>query len=65
MGLQSRESLSRGNFGTPIRESRNKMSFGYGPHGEAQRILFRGRWWFPPSPGRGESCEFKVACGSS
>ncbi len=22
-------------------------------------------WWLPPSPGRGESCEFVFACGSS
>jgi hypothetical protein len=21
-----------------------------------QRILYGGRWWLPPSPGRGESC---------
>ncbi len=24
-----------------------------------------GRWWFPPSPGPGESCESMFACGSS
>jgi hypothetical protein len=35
------------------------------PRGEAQSILHRGKWWLPPSPGRGESCESKVACGSS
>jgi len=23
-----------------------------------QRILYGGRWWLPPSPGRGESSEF-------
>jgi hypothetical protein len=22
-----------------------------------------GRWWLPPSPSHGESCEFEVACG--
>ncbi len=24
---------------------------------EAQRIQYGGRWWLPPSPGRGESSE--------
>jgi len=24
-----------------------------------QRILYGGRWWLPPSPGRGESCGSK------
>jgi hypothetical protein len=29
-----------------------------------QRILYGGRWWLPPSPGRGESNEsvLPVAC---
>jgi hypothetical protein len=45
-------------------ESRDKKPFGCGPRGEAQSILYRGRWWLPPSPGRGESCESKVARGS-
>jgi hypothetical protein len=32
--------------------------------GVMQRILYRGRWWLPPSPGRGESSEsvLPVAC---
>jgi len=33
--------------------------------GELQKILYGGRWWLPPSPGRGESNESKVACGLS
>jgi hypothetical protein len=33
--------------------------------GELQRILYGGRWWLPPSPGRGESSESKVARGLS
>jgi hypothetical protein len=32
-----------------------KRSFGCSLGGELQRILYRGRWWLPPSPGRGES----------
>ncbi len=35
MGPLSYESLNFGNFGTPIWESRDKMSFGCGPRGEA------------------------------
>jgi hypothetical protein len=29
-----------------------------------QRILYGGRWWLPPNPGRGESSEsvLPVAC---
>jgi hypothetical protein len=27
--------------------------------GELQRILYGGRWWLPPNPGRGESSESK------
>jgi len=41
------------------------MSFGCGPRGEAHNILEGGRWWLPPCSGRGESCEFKFAHGSS
>jgi hypothetical protein len=41
------------------------MTFGCWPHGQAQRILQGGRWWLPPSPGHGESCEFMFARGSS
>jgi hypothetical protein len=46
----------RDNFGTPTRESREKEPFGCSPRNVAQRILYGGRWWLPPSPGRGESC---------
>jgi hypothetical protein len=34
MGPQSCKSPKFGNFGTTILESWDKMSFGYGPHGE-------------------------------
>jgi hypothetical protein len=50
---------SRDNFGTPFRESREFVPFGCSLHGELQRILYGGRWWLPPSPGRGESCVSK------
>jgi len=46
MGLQSRRSPGR------------EKSFGCGPRGEVQSIIYGGRWWLPPSPGRGESCVF-------
>jgi hypothetical protein len=42
-----------------------KKLFRCGCHGVMQRILYGGRWWFPPSSGRGESCESKVAHGLS
>jgi hypothetical protein len=46
-------------------KSRDKMSFECGSRGEMQKILWRGRWWLPPSLGCGESCESKFAYGSS
>jgi hypothetical protein len=33
--------------------------------GQTQSILLRGRWWLPPSLGRGESCEFMFGHGLS
>ncbi len=46
----------RDNFGTPTWESREKEPFGCSLRGALQRILYGGKRWFPPSPGRGESC---------
>jgi hypothetical protein len=46
----------RDNFGTQTWESREKEPFGCSLGGMAQRILNGGRWWLPPSPGRGVSC---------
>jgi len=55
MTVQSPGTPTRDNFGTPTWESREKESFGCSLGGELQRILYGGRWWLPPSPGRGES----------
>jgi hypothetical protein len=63
MDAQSPGSPTRDNLGTPPWESREKVPFGCSPYGELQRILYGGRWWLPPSPGRGESSESKVARG--
>jgi hypothetical protein len=60
MTLQSFDNPNRDSFRTPPWESRDKKSFGCGCYGEVQRILYGGRWWLPPSPGRGESCESRV-----
>ncbi len=65
MSSQSPGSLTRDNFGTPPWESRGKVLFGCSLRGVTQRILYGGRWWLPPSPGRGESSESKVARGLS
>jgi hypothetical protein len=65
MVAQSPESPNRDNFGTPLWESREKVSFGCSLHGRTQRILYGGRWWLPSSPGRCELSESKVARGLS
>jgi hypothetical protein len=65
MSCQSPKSLNRDSFGTPPWESREKVSFGCRFNGVTQRILYGGRWWLPPSPGCGESCESKITCGLS
>jgi hypothetical protein len=59
MVVQSPRSPNRDNFGTPLWESRDKKPFGCSLRGRTQRILYGGRWWLPPSPGRGESSESK------
>jgi len=59
VSVQSPESPTRDSFGTPIWESREKEPFGCGSRGVTQRILYGGRWWLPPSQGRGESCVSK------
>jgi len=65
MSVQSLGSPNRDIFRTPLWESREKEPFRCKCGGELQRILYGGRWWLPPSPGRGESSESKVAHGLS
>jgi hypothetical protein len=55
MFVQSFGTPTRDSFGTPPWESREKKSFGCSLGGEVQSILYGGRWWLPPSPGRGDS----------
>jgi len=59
MSIQSLGTLTRDSFGTPTWESREKEPFGCSLGRELQSILYGGRWWLPPSPGRGESCVSK------
>jgi hypothetical protein len=65
MMVQSPGSPNRDSFKTPLWESRDKEPLGRGRGGATQRIIYGGRWWLPPSPGRGESSESKVAHGFS
>jgi hypothetical protein len=64
MNAQSPGSPNWDSFGTPLWESQKKVSFGCRYGGVTQSILYGGRWWLPPSSGRGESSEFMlpVAC---
>jgi hypothetical protein len=41
-------------LGLPSGSLGTKRPFGCGPRGVAQSILYGGRWWLSPSPGRGE-----------
>jgi len=63
MNAQSSGSPNWDSFGTPLWESREKVSFKCKCDEETHRILYGGRWWLPPSLGRGESSESRVACG--
>jgi hypothetical protein len=65
MSVQSPKSSTWDSFGTPLWESQEKEPFGCKSRGELQRILYEGRWWLPPSSGRGESSESKLARGLS
>jgi hypothetical protein len=65
MNTRSPGSLNWDSFGTPLWESQEKEPFGCKCDRELKRILYGGRWWLPPSPGRGESNESKVARGLS
>ncbi len=65
MNSQSPGSPNRDSFGTPPWESWDKKPFGCGCREVTHRILYRGRWWLPPNPSHGESCESRVAHGLS
>jgi hypothetical protein len=65
MNSHSPGSPNQDSFETPPWESRDKKPFGCRCCGITQRILYGGRWWLPLSPGCGESCESRVACGLS
>jgi hypothetical protein len=65
MTSQSPGSTNRDSFGTPPWESRDKRPLGCRCRGETQKILYGGRWWLPPNPGRGDSYESKVTRGLS
>jgi hypothetical protein len=58
MDAQNLGSANRNSFGTPLWESREKVTFRCRCDEVTQIILYGGRWWLPPSPGRGESSEF-------
>jgi len=55
VAVQSPGTPTRDSFGTPTWESWEKRPFRCSLDGELQRIRYGGRWWLPPSPGRGES----------
>ncbi len=59
MSSQSFKTLTRDSFRTPPWESQEKEPFGCNLHPKLQRIIYGGRWWLLPSPGRGESNESK------
>jgi len=55
LAVQSPGTPIRDSFGTPTWESWEKEPFRCSLCGETQTILYGGRWWLPPSLGRGES----------
>jgi hypothetical protein len=65
MNAQSPGSPKPDSFETPLWESWEKRPFGCRCGGVTQIILYGGRWWLPPSSGRGESSESKVTYGLS
>jgi hypothetical protein len=65
IALESCGSSNLGSFKILLWVFGDKKPFGCGLRREAKSILYGGRWWLPPSPGHGESCESELACGSS
>jgi hypothetical protein len=50
--------------GVPLGSPETKSHLDVAPWRVAEYIIW-GRWWLPPSPGRGESCESRIARGLS
>jgi len=61
MITQSPKNLNWDSFETLPWEFWDKKPFGCGCRGEAQSILYGGRWWLPLSSSRGESNESRIA----
>jgi hypothetical protein len=61
MVAQSPGSPKRDSFRTPLWESRENVPFECNLRGRTQKILYGGRWWLPPSLGRGESSVSKCS----
>jgi hypothetical protein len=59
VSVQSPGSPTQDSFGTPLWESQENVPFGCSSREELQIILYGGRWWLPPSPGRDESSVLK------
>jgi len=55
VAVQSPGTPTRDSFRTPFRESQQNVPFGCSLCDQPQRILYGGRRWLPPSPGRGVS----------
>ncbi len=63
MGLQSRKNPNCVNFETPNLGVPKQNDIWVQAMWPSIENTIRGRWWLPPSPSRGESCESVVAHG--
>jgi len=59
MAVQSSGSPIETLSGLHFENPNKNVPFGCSLCDQPQRILYGGRWWLPPSPGRGESCVSK------
>jgi hypothetical protein len=65
MTPQSGENPNWDSFGTPPWESRDKKAIWMWPPWKAAEYTIWGKVVASPNPGRGESCESRIACGLS
>jgi hypothetical protein len=69
MGPQNCKSANFENFGTPkyshLGISRQNAILMWASGRDIEYNIWGGRWWLPPSSGRGESCESECAHGLS